>query len=247
MAASPTMSGSSSTGSMPRSSSRSDAVQHLEHVARHPGARRLRRARAEGKIRAVQLRPRAQGALFRHLLRHADGGDRGGAASGRHRRTPAPPSSGPDAEPVVGLMTEWVRGNALERRNAGDDLGGTMRLGAYDCRLIAGSRVARHLWRRDDQRAPPPPLRGEHQLRGQLEAAGLLFSGMSPDGALPEIVELPGPSVVRRRAVPPRAEVEAVRPASAVHRFHPRRHRAEPAGINPPVFPAAGLSGRSDL
>ena len=67
---------------------------------------------------------------------------------------------GPTAEPIVGLMTEWTRGNALERRGEADDKGGTMRLGAYDAR--AAPRLARggHLWCGGDQRAPPSPLRG---------------------------------------------------------------------------------------
>ena len=45
-------------------------------------------------------------------------------------------------DPVVGLMTEWMRGNELEQRRAGGDLGGTMRLGAYEAVLAKGSRVA---------------------------------------------------------------------------------------------------------
>ena len=56
-----------------------------------------------------------------------------------------------------------------------------------------------------------------------LEATGMRFSGMSPDGVLPEIIELPRPSLVRRRAVSSGAEIEAVRPASAVRRLHRRR------------------------
>ena len=67
--------------------------------------------------------------------------------------------------------------------------------------------------------------------RPVLEQAGLRFSGMSPDGRLPEMVELPGPSLVRRRAVPPRAEVAAVRAASPVRRLHPGGRRAVEAGM----------------
>src|SRR5690349_23706990 len=98
---------------------------------------------------------------------------------------------GPTAEPVVGLLTEWVRGNMLERRSIGDNLGGTMRLGAYDCLLKPGSRVeeiygASHIKER---------LRHRYEVninyKERLEKAGLLFSGMSPDGQLPEIVEIP--------------------------------------------------------
>ena len=49
---------------------------------------------------------------------------------------------GPTDEPVVGLMTEWLRGNELERRQAAGDLGGTMRLGAYRAELKPGSKIA---------------------------------------------------------------------------------------------------------
>ena len=98
---------------------------------------------------------------------------------------------GPSAEPVVGLMTEWTRGNRVERRNAADDLGGTMRLGAYPCVLRDGSRV------RDIYGAPEISERHRHRYEvninylPRLEQSGYIFSGMSPDGELPEIVELP--------------------------------------------------------
>ncbi|MBM3627283.1 MAG: CTP synthase [Alphaproteobacteria bacterium] len=99
---------------------------------------------------------------------------------------------GPASEPVVGLLTEWVRGNSVEKRGADDNKGGTMRLGAYDCLLKAGSRV-RGIYGAD-------AIRERHRHRFEvninykprLEAAGLSFSGMSPDGELPEIVEVPG-------------------------------------------------------
>jgi CTP synthase len=61
------------------------------------------------------LRARAQRAVFRHLLRHADGGDRGGAQPGRHQGANST-EFGPTKEPVVGLMTEWTKGNELEKR-----------------------------------------------------------------------------------------------------------------------------------
>jgi len=100
---------------------------------------------------------------------------------------------GPCEEPVVGLLTEWQRGNRLERRTGEDDLGGTMRLGAYPCTLQAGSHVAQTYGNRLEISE-----RHRHRYevninyRERLEAAGLVFSGMSPDGVLPEIVELPG-------------------------------------------------------
>jgi CTP synthase len=96
---------------------------------------------------------------------------------------------GPSKEPVVGLLTEWVRGNEVETRAAGDDLGGTMRLGAYEARLAEGSKIA------DIYGANAISERHRHRwevnldYRDRLEAAGLKFRGLSPDGVLPETVE----------------------------------------------------------
>ena len=97
---------------------------------------------------------------------------------------------GTTPEPVVGLMTEWMKGNELHKRGIGSDLGGTMRLGAYPALLQRGSRVSRNLsWRNRNFRAPPSPLRGEYPYKGRLEQHGMRFSGMSPDGLLPEMIE----------------------------------------------------------
>ncbi len=96
---------------------------------------------------------------------------------------------GPTPEPVVGLMTEWLKGNELEKRSAAGNLGGTMRLGAYPAVLARGSRVA------DIYGASEISERHRHRYevntayKGRLEQHGLRFSGMSPDGVLPEIVE----------------------------------------------------------
>ena len=98
---------------------------------------------------------------------------------------------GPCAEPVVGLMTEWMRGNELEIRSKAGDLGGTMRLGAYQAALKPGSRVA------DIYGGTTISERHRHRYevnasyRDRLEKCGMIFSGMSPDGLLPEIVEFP--------------------------------------------------------
>ena len=96
---------------------------------------------------------------------------------------------GPTPEPVVGLMTEWLKGNELERRREGGDLGGTMRLGAYPAILQRGSRVA------DIYGAAEISERHRHRYevntgyKDRLEQHGMRFCGMSPDGILPEIVE----------------------------------------------------------
>jgi len=98
---------------------------------------------------------------------------------------------GETAEPVVGMITEWMSDEGLQKRAAGGDLGGTMRLGAYPAAL-AGNSVVRSLYGSDTISE-----RHRHRYevnvhyRDALEGAGLIFSGMSPDGQLPEIVERP--------------------------------------------------------
>ncbi len=97
---------------------------------------------------------------------------------------------GPAQDPVVGLLTEWTDGNRVETRTGDGDLGGTMRLGAFDCAIAKGTRVA-DIYRRD-------LISERHRHRYEvninyrcvLEQHGLVFSGLSPDGQLPEIVEL---------------------------------------------------------
>jgi CTP synthase len=97
---------------------------------------------------------------------------------------------GPTDEPIVGLMTEWVQGNQRQTRDEGTDLGGTMRLGAYPAVLKADSVVSRAY-----HGATSISERHRHRYevnmayREALEANGLIFSGVSPDGILPEIVE----------------------------------------------------------
>jgi CTP synthase len=96
---------------------------------------------------------------------------------------------GEPKEPVVGLMTEWMRGNELELRGVAGDLGGTMRLGAFDASLRPGSRIAEIYGDTNisDRHRHRYEVNTDYQER--LEAAGLIFAGMSPDGLLPETVE----------------------------------------------------------
>jgi CTP synthase len=96
---------------------------------------------------------------------------------------------GPTAEPVVGLMTEWLRGNAQEKRRADGDLGGTMRLGAYPAHLSPGSRVAAVYGTREISERHRHRYEVNTNYKGRLEQRGMRFSGMSPDGVLPEIIE----------------------------------------------------------
>ncbi len=97
---------------------------------------------------------------------------------------------GPTPEPVVGLMTEWLRGNELERRQAAGDLGGTMRLGAYRAFLKPGSRIAEIYGDTEISERHRHRYEVNTAYRARLEAKGLVFAGMSPDGLLPETIEL---------------------------------------------------------
>jgi CTP synthase len=86
-------------------------------------------------------------------------------------------------------MTEWMRGNDLEKRHLNGELGGTMRLGAYEAVLKPSSRVAEIYERHTISERHRHRYEVNTAYRDTLEAAGLIFSGMSPDGLLPEIVE----------------------------------------------------------
>jgi CTP synthase len=96
---------------------------------------------------------------------------------------------GETRHPIVGLMTEWLKGNELEKRVANGDMGGTMRLGAYPATLDPESRVARIYGDTEISERHRHRYEVNTRYRDKLEAAGLRFSGMSPDGVLPEIVE----------------------------------------------------------
>ena len=93
-------------------------------------------------------------------------------------------------DPVVGLMTEWMRGNARETRSSDADLGGTMRLGAYPA-VLQPSSMVRDIYGNPDVISERHRHRYEVNINytGKLEEAGLAISGLSPDGTLPEIVE----------------------------------------------------------
>jgi CTP synthase len=96
---------------------------------------------------------------------------------------------GPTPEPVVGLMTEWLKGNELEKRAAQGNLGGTMRLGAYKAALKAGSKIADIYGATDISERHRHRYEVNVEYRDRLEQHGLRFAGMSPDGILPETVE----------------------------------------------------------
>ena len=134
-------------------------------------------------------------------------------------------------------MTEWLRGNELEKRSKTGDLGGTMRLGAYPAALKRGSRVSevyggateiseRHRHRYEVNTA----------YKDRLEQHGLRFSGLSPDGVLPEIVEYEDHPWFIGVQFHPELKSRPVRAASAVCVLHPGRDGAEPAGVSKPAL-----------
>ena len=98
---------------------------------------------------------------------------------------------GPTKSPLVGLMEEWTKGNERVVRDENTDKGGTMRLGAYPARLKEGSKVAEIYGSLDISERHRHRYEVNAGYIKQLEKAGVLFSGMSPDGRLPEIFELP--------------------------------------------------------
>jgi CTP synthase len=96
---------------------------------------------------------------------------------------------GATSEPVVGLMTEWLKGNELQKRAGNGDLGGTMRLGAYPALLARGSRVAEIYGASEISERHRHRYEVNTAYKGRLEQRGMRFCGMSPDGVLPEIIE----------------------------------------------------------
>ncbi len=98
---------------------------------------------------------------------------------------------GPTDEPVVGIITEWMSEEGLQKREEGGDLGGTMRLGAYDAVLTGNSHVASIYGSTEISERHRHRYEVNAHYKERLEAGGLVFSGMSPDGELPEIVERP--------------------------------------------------------
>ncbi|MCB1491277.1 MAG: gamma-glutamyl-gamma-aminobutyrate hydrolase family protein, partial [Rhodobiaceae bacterium] len=97
---------------------------------------------------------------------------------------------GPCEEPVVGLMTEWLKGNELQKRGYDSDLGGTMRLGAYDAVLAEGSRISAVYGSTTISERHRHRFEVNMAYRDRLEECGMRFAGTSPDGILPETVEL---------------------------------------------------------
>ncbi|MDX1949433.1 MAG: CTP synthase [Rickettsiales bacterium] len=96
----------------------------------------------------------------------------------------------PAKDPLVGLMKEWQKGDEKETRSIGGNLGGTMRLGAYDCVIKEGSLAHKIYQSTEISERHRHRYEVNINYKEKLEACGMVFSGLSPDGKLPEIIEL---------------------------------------------------------
>ena len=97
---------------------------------------------------------------------------------------------GPCQDPIVGLLSEWTLGDRIERRHADSEKGGTMRLGAYPCTIREGSRIHGVYGKTEISERHRHRYEVNINYRETLERVGVHFSGLSPDGELPEIVEI---------------------------------------------------------
>ncbi|MGL4313101.1 MAG: CTP synthase [Sphingomonas sp.] len=168
----------------------SDVAARLEplHAILVPGA--FGERGAEGKIASVRFARQREipyfGICFGMQMACIEGArDLGGIANASSTEF------GPTTEPVVGMITEWMSADGLQKREAGGDLGGTMRLGAYEARLDGNSVVSSIYGATQISERHRHRYEVNTGYRELLEKGGLVFSGMSPDGTLPEIVERP--------------------------------------------------------
>ena len=168
----------------------SDVAARLEplHAILVPGA--FGERGAEGKIASVRFAREREipyfGICFGMQMACIEGArDLGGIAEASSTEF------GPTAEPVVGMITEWMSADGLQEREEGGDLGGTMRLGAYPARLDGNSVVSSIYGTAEISERHRHRYEVNTGYRDMLEKGGLVFSGMSPDGMLPEIVERP--------------------------------------------------------
>ncbi|OYW23788.1 MAG: CTP synthetase [Sphingomonas sp. 12-62-6] len=168
----------------------SDVAARLEplHAILVPGA--FGERGAEGKIASVRFAREREipyfGICFGMQMACVEGArDLGGIAAASSTEF------GPTSEPVVGMITEWMTADGIQKREEGGDLGGTMRLGAYPAKLDGNSVVSSIYGAAEISERHRHRYEVNTGYRDVLEKGGLVFSGMSPDGMLPEIVERP--------------------------------------------------------
>ena len=233
MAASPTGSRSTSAGSTPNCSraTSADLAAELEplHGILVPGG--FGERGSEGKIAAVQF-ARERDVPFFGICLGMQMACIEGARNTAGIAAASTTEFGETDEPVVGLITEWMSEEGLQKRAADGDLGGTMRLGAYEAALDRQQHRRARIYGTTE-------ISERHRHRYEvnvhysdaLEKGGLVFSGMSPDGELARDRRAARPSLVHRRPVPPRAEEPPVRPASVVRELHRGGGEAVAAGL----------------
>ena len=145
---------------------------------------------SEGKIAAVRFARERQVPYFGICL-----GMQMACIEGARNTAGIPTASttefGPTDEPVVGLITEWMSDAGIQKREEGGDMGGTMRLGAYDAVLSGNSHAAAIYGGTDISERHRHRYEVNAHYKASLEKGGLVFSGMSPDGELPEVIERP--------------------------------------------------------
>lgn len=168
----------------------SDITARLEpmHGILVPGGFGVRGS--EGKIASVQF-ARERGVPFFGICLGMQMACIEGARNTAGIASASTTEFGETSEPVVGLITEWMSTEGLQKRTAETDLGGTMRLGAYPAKLTGNSVVAGVYGTTEISERHRHRYEVNAGYREPLEKGGLLFSGMSPDGTLPEIVERP--------------------------------------------------------
>ncbi|SEN46027.1 CTP synthase [Pseudorhodobacter antarcticus] len=175
---------------------REDPAPHLQrfHAILVPGG--FGERGTEGKIKAVEF-ARTRGVPYLGIClgmqmavieaaRHLAGVTNAGSEEFDHE------AGEKRFTPVIYHLKEWVQGNHVVERKLGDDKGGSMRLGAYNAKLTPGSRVAEVYGTLEIEERHRHRYEVDMTYRDKLEACGLMFSGMSPDGKLPEIVEVKG-------------------------------------------------------
>ncbi len=169
---------------------REDAVLHLEplHGILVPGG--FGKRGAEGKIAAAKF-ARERGIPYFGICFGMQMAVIEAARNLAGYNDASSSEFGPCNDPIVGLMTEWDKDGAKESRAADSDMGGTMRLGAYTATLKPDSQVAHIYGTADISERHRHRYEVNMAYREKLESKGMLFSGISPDGRLPEIIEYP--------------------------------------------------------
>ncbi|MFN7039158.1 MAG: CTP synthase [Alphaproteobacteria bacterium] len=94
------------------------------------------------------------------------------------------------ANPVIELMSNWIKEEQHETRSKSNDLGGSMRLGSYPCKLLENTLAASVYGEKQINERHRHRYEFNMHYKEQLEKAGVVFSGISPDGNLTEIIEL---------------------------------------------------------